>query len=187
MNSRKCLKLIFLSFIIFLLGFIAGIFLPVGSGFNDTASCRDESSLNEDMYFFISNNVRVIFIALLGSVTFGTTSLTNLILNGTFMGVVLRNAIENGASITDILPLILPHAILEIPAIIIAGAAGFKIPYEILRYLAGKKEQILTQEDIREYLTLALISIILIVIAAWIESNVTLKIAKSMLNSTKDI
>jgi uncharacterized membrane protein SpoIIM required for sporulation len=103
------------------------------------------------------------------------------------MGVVLRNAIENGASITDILPLILPHAILEIPAIIIAGAAGFKIPYEILRYLAGKKVQILTQEDIREYLTLALISIILIVIAAWIESNVTLKIAKSMLNSTKDI
>jgi len=63
----------------------------------------------------------------------------------------------------------------------------FKIPYEIIRYLAGKKEQILTKEDIKEYLTLTLISIILIVIAAWIEANVTLKIAKAMLNSTKGI
>jgi uncharacterized membrane protein SpoIIM required for sporulation len=58
-----------------------------------------------------------------------------------------------------------PHCIFEIPAIVIAGAAGFKIPYEIVRYLAGKKEQPLTKEDIKEYITLALISIILIVIA----------------------
>ncbi len=74
-----------------------------------------------------------------------------------------------------------PHCIFEIPAIIIAGAAGFKIPYEIIRYLAGRKEQILTKDDIKEYLTLSLISIILIAIAAWIEANVTLKIAKAML------
>ncbi len=85
------------------------------------------------------------------------------------------------------LALFVPHAILEIPAIIIAGAAGFKIPYEILRYLLGRKEQILTQEDIKEYLTLASISIILIVIAAWIEANITLKIAKTVLGSTKSI
>jgi len=39
-------------------------------------------------------------------------------------------------------------------------------PYEIVRYLAGKKETILTKEDIKEYLTLALSSIILIVIAS---------------------
>ncbi|HIP13407.1 MAG TPA: hypothetical protein EYG73_11910 [Arcobacter sp.] len=68
------------------------------------------------------------------------------------------------------------------PAIIIAGAAGFKISYEIIRYLAGKKEQILTKEDIKEYLMLVLISIILILIAAWIKANVTLKIAKAMLS-----
>ena len=88
---------------------------------------------------------------------------------------------------SEIILLILPHGIFEIPAIIIAGAAGFKIPYELVRYLAGKKEQPLTKEDVKEYLTLALISIILIVIAAWVEANVTLKIAKAMLNTTKGI
>lgn len=37
---------------------------------------------------------------------------------------------------------------------------------EIIRYLAGRKEQILTREDIKGYPILAPISIILIVIAA---------------------
>jgi len=78
-----------------------------------------------------------------------------------------------------------PHAIFEIPAIIIAGAAGFKIPYEIIRYLAGKKEQILTKEDLKEYLTLALISIILIVIAAFIEAYLTPRIAEHFLSGLR--
>ena len=104
--------------------------------------------------------------------------------NAVFFGYLIKYSI-NKFNINKILILTLPHCIFEIPAIIIAGAAGFKIPYEIVRYLAGKKEQPLTKEDIKEYLTMALISIILIVIAAWIEANITLKIAKAILNSTK--
>jgi len=102
------------------------------------------------------------------------------------LGSLLKHAVENGR-LFYFTSTVLPHGIFEIPAIIIAGAAGFKIPYEIVRYLAGRKEQILTKEDVKEYLTLALVSIILIVIAPWIEANVTLKIAKAMLNSTKGI
>ncbi len=104
--------------------------------------------------------------------------------NAVFFGYLIKYSI-NKFNINKILILTLPHCIFEIPAIIIAGAAGFKIPYEIVRHLAGKKEQPLTKEDIKEYLTMALISIILIVIAAWIEANITLKIAKAILNSTK--
>ena len=135
----------------------------------------------------LKNNVQVILIILSGAFTLGVTSLLNIISNGFLLGVNIRIAIENGASLYDVLLLLAPHGIFEIPAIIIAGAAGFKIPLEIIRYLAGKKEQPLTKEDIKEYITLALISIILIVIAAWIEANVTLKIAQAMLNSTKGI
>ncbi len=100
--------------------------------------------------------------------------------------MIFKFALANN-DISRLIVLTIPHGVFEITGFIIAGAAGFKIPYEIVRYLAGKKEQILTKEDIKEYLTLALISIILIVIAAWIEANVTLKIAKAILNSTKGI
>jgi uncharacterized membrane protein SpoIIM required for sporulation len=128
----------------------------------------------------------VISQLLIGACLFGLTTFLNLGINGYYLGMCTAITILDN-SYDEFLMLTLPHGIFEIPGIIIGGAAGFKIPLEIIRYLAGKKEQPLTKEDIKEYLTLALISIILIVIAAWIEANVTLKIAQAMLNSTKGI
>ena len=131
------------------------------------------------------NNIRAILLLLLG---FGFTTLMEILLNGISLGLLIKYCLMLQERLaTPVLLLILPHGIFEIPAMMMAGAAGFKIPCEIIRYLAGKKEQPLTKEDIKEYLTLASISIILIVIAAWVEANVTLKIAKTMLNSTKGI
>jgi len=129
----------------------------------------------------LENNTQVILIILTGILTFGITSLLNIISNGFLLGGNIKIAIKSGASLYNILILLFPHGIFEIPAIIIAGAAGFKIPYEIIRYLAGKKEQILTKEDIKEYLTLALISIILIVIAAFVEAYITPRVAEYFL------
>jgi len=131
-------------------------------------------------YTFLYNNFLVIFFVLAG---FGLLTFVNLISNGVIFGSIIKNSVIVGLSYWDILSLALPHGIFEIPAIIIAGAAGFKIPYEITKYLAGKKENVLTKQDIKEYLTLASISIILIVIAAWIEANITLRIAESILSS----
>ena len=127
----------------------------------------------------LNNNTNLILILVLGGLIFGVSTLINLFLNGYILGNALFYLLSVESNL--IFTLILPHGIFEIPAIIIAGAAGFKIPYEIVRYLAGRKEQILTKDDIKEYLTLALISIILITVAAWIEANITLKIARFML------
>jgi uncharacterized membrane protein SpoIIM required for sporulation len=46
----------------------------------------------------------------------------------------------------------------------------------------GKKEQPLTKEDVKEYITLALISIILIVIVAFVEAYITPRIAEYLLS-----
>ncbi|WP_277346769.1 hypothetical protein [Thermococcus sp. 21S7] len=43
----------------------------------------------------------------------------------------------------------------------------------------GRKEEIITEEDAKEFFKLVFISIVLIFIAALIESTITLKIAKS--------
>ncbi len=140
-------------------------------------------SVNNPFRFLLLHNFKVWFImTILGPLTLSSLTLVNLILNSICFGYLLKLVVFKG-DLYSFLILTLPHGIFEIPAIIIAGAAGFKILYEIVRYLAGKKEQILTKEDIKEYLILALISIILIVIAAWIEANVTLKIAKAMLKT----
>ncbi len=145
-----------------------------------------EHSGDLDLVSVLSNNILLITQLIIGSATFGVFTFNLLIRNGAIFGILFANSTES-SSIVNVLVLVLPHGIFEIPAIIIAGAAGFKIPYEILRYLLGRKEQVLTRKDIKEYLTLAAVSIVLIIIAAWIEANITLKIAKAMLNPTKGI
>ncbi len=130
----------------------------------------------------VLNNLYTVSLTVLGGFMMATLTTPELVYNGMLIGglfIILP--------INVFVSFILPHGIFEIPAIIIAGAAGFKIPYEIIRYLLGRKDQPLTKEDIKEYLTLALISVILIVIAAWIEANITLQIAKAMLNSTNGV
>ncbi len=136
---------------------------------------------NLNLTSILSNNIVLIIQLTIGSALFGVTTFSLLIYNGILFGILLANSIESKVTINEILLLTLPHGIFEIPAVIIAGAAGFKTPYEIVRYLAGKKEQILTKKDIEEYLTLALISIILIVIVAFVEAYITPRIAEYFL------
>ena len=97
---------------------------------------------------FYKNNLYLIILLISGAVTSGITTFINLFYNGLTFGFLVKEALEKGIPINEVILLTLPHSIFEIPAIIIAGTAGFKIPYEIIRYLAGNKETILTKEDI---------------------------------------
>lgn len=129
--------------------------------------------------FFFRHNVKVALMLWSGALTFGGTTLLNLAFNGMILGSAVKTTAEQIGLIKTIL-LILPHGVFEIPAIIIAGAAGFKIPYELLRFALGRKEEIITEEDAKEFFKLIAISIVLIFIAALIESTVTVKIAESL-------
>ena len=167
-----------LSLFVYCVGVFIGTITPLSW---DEIGIKEPSSL--EFAPILKNNFNSVMLMLSGAIFFGSTTALNLIFNGTFLAMVARASFLSGVSLEDLLLFVGPHSILEIPAIIIAGAAGFKIPYEVVRYLLGKKESVLTKEDIKEYLTLAIISIILIVIAAWIEANVTLKIAKAILKA----
>lgn len=166
----------------FIVPFLVGLFMsypsnpPASKLFMEYFSIKNRSPL-----FFMERNGFTLFLLLLGAILFGVSTFFNLVANGLITGSSISIAVQNKTYIQKILFLILPHGIFEIPAIIIAGAAGFKIPCELVRYLAGKKEQPLTKEDIKEYLTLALISIILIVIAAFVEAYITPRIAEYFL------
>ena len=105
------------------------------------------------------SNLRIVLSMIVGAFIFSLPTIINLLYNGVLFGFLILYILRSNILLIF---LILPHGIFEIPAMMLAGAAGFKIPYEIIRYLMGKKEQLLTKEDIKEYLTLALISIVLI-------------------------
>jgi len=175
------------SSLLLVIGFLLGLSLSeryeIPHNINSAPLLKREFKFNESMfsfYYIFFNNLKVILSLSFGGVlTFGGLTFLNLIVNGINLGIMSYAYLNLGKPKTFFL-LILPHGIFEIPAVIIAGAAGFKIPYELLRYALGRKEEIITEEDAKEFFKLVAISIVLIFIAALIESTITLKIAKSL-------
>ncbi|CAB3288789.1 conserved membrane protein of unknown function [Methanocaldococcus lauensis] len=173
---------IILTILIFSIGFISGFIL-----INDFSKNYKGEEINQKLNikfnfpFILTNNLKVIFLMLAGSITFGLSTFINLIYNGFNVGVLIGSTFQTNEPLKLILALILPHGIFEIPALLISAVAGFKIPYEITLYLLDKKEKPITEEDIKEFLKLALISIILIIIAAFVEVYITPKVANLIL------
>ncbi|AEC52853.1 hypothetical protein PNA2_1939 [Pyrococcus sp. NA2] len=172
-------QVFYFSTFIFLFSITLGLFSASYHDYSAYFGFDPFDSPNPDALFFFKHNLKVVLILWSGAVTFGATTLWN----STFNGMILGSAVKTTAGqigLTKTLLLILPHGVFEIPGMIIAGAAGFKIPYELLRFALGKKEEIITEEDAKEFFKLVAISIVLIFIAALIESPITLKIAESL-------
>ncbi|AEH06446.1 stage II sporulation protein M [Methanothermococcus okinawensis] len=166
---------------IYLIGILFGFLSLPQSKFESVNIYQNILILKSSFCIILSNNLKVIFLMLAGAITFGFSTFINLIFNGFSLGMLISNAYNSGVPIKLILALILPHGIFEIPAMLISAVAGFKIPYEVIQYLRDKKEKPITEDDIKEFLKLALISIILIIIAAFVEVYITPKIANYLL------
>jgi len=173
---------IILTITIFSLGFIVG-FISINnlSKINDKDLSNFKPKINFNFPIILTNNLKVIFLMLAGAITFGLSTFINLIYNGFNVGLLIGSIFQTNEPLKVIAGFILPHGIFEIPAMLISAVAGFKIPYEVTLYLLDKKEKPITNEDIKEFLKLSLISIILIIIAAFIEVYITPKIATYLL------
>ncbi len=171
-----------LSLTTYLTGMACGFLALPHSEFESINVYQSILILKNSFYIILTNNLKVIFLMLAGVITFGLSTFINLTFNGFSFGMLISNAYNSGMPIKLILALTLPHGIFEIPAMLISGVAGFKIPYEVIQYLRDKKEKPITEEDIKEFLKLALISIILITIAAFVEVYITPEIANYLLH-----
>jgi len=96
------------------------------------------SAIEEDMMpaasaFIISNNVRVSIVAAAGGILFGLGTLLALVYNGFFLGVVAVMFLSRGGEYQlYFFSGVLPHGVLELPAICIAGGIGFLLARGLL-------------------------------------------------------
>ncbi|NJE26392.1 stage II sporulation protein M [Thermococcus sp. MV5] len=172
-------KLACVSILFFIFGIILGVFSASHYDYSTYFGFDPFDNSNPDFLFFFKHNVKIIFLLCSGSVTFGIITLLNLINNGFILGLAVKTT-STQIGLKNTLLLILPHGVFEIPGLIIAGTAGFKLPYELLRFALGKKNEIINEEDAKEFFKLVGISIVLIFIAAVVESNVTSKLIPCM-------
>ena len=94
---------------------------------------------NINLISILSNNILLTIQLIGGSIIFGIPTFCLLVYNGIIFGITLANTVESKTALSKIFLLTFPHDIFEIPAIIIAGAAGFKIPYELV--ILSRKER----------------------------------------------
>ena len=79
----------------------------------------------------MTNNLSVCFIAFAGGITFGLLTIWSMFFNGLLLGVIGVACQQHGMSL-DLWSFVAPHGSLELPSIILSGAAGLRLGYGVL-------------------------------------------------------
>jgi len=115
---------------------LARVFLPqqFQEGVGDAAERGARTSLPEAPLASAAitvNNIEVAFLAFAGGMSFGALTVYALIMNGLLVGALSGVFTKGGLSLL-FWSLIVPHGSLELPAIVLAGAAGLLLASALL-------------------------------------------------------
>lgn len=139
------------------------------------------------MIFF--NNIKIAIYMIIIGVIFGIYPIVILFFNGLFIGIFIKMFIEDGQSIIVLILGLLPHGIFELTAIILAAAYGMKLGFSLFKVIAnrfkGKKiydYKLKFLNVINETFIFMFGITIILIIAAIVESTVSLLIINSMKN-----
>jgi len=161
-----------------LLGLCVALTLDPSSGGVATESAQmsrtqiPETPSSPGVFHFIARNGTVISLIAAGAVLFASTTIFGLLSNGFLIGYQIGAAATSN-NLLFVGAAIVPHGLFEIPAILLAGAAGFLIPGEIIKYLQGRRETPVTRQDLRQTIILTTLSFLCVLLAAVVEAVVT--------------
>jgi uncharacterized membrane protein SpoIIM required for sporulation len=119
----------------------------------------------------MTNNIKVAFLAFAGGVTFGLVTVYMLVYNGIIVGALAAVFWHQGMSY-EFWAYIVPHGMIELTAIFIAGGAGLLMGYKLFvpgRFTRGYQ----LKEQAKRSVQLLLGTIPLFVIAGIIEGFIT--------------
>lgn len=181
---------IWIASIIFILSIFIGYYYVneqnqvIQTLFTELKNIAEEIKNNDTSTFMIYtiflNNISAAIKMILFGVFFGFFPIMALLANGVIIGFFLKNAVMPMDSVYVFLVGILPHGIIEIPAIIIAAAFGMKLGFSVVKLIVevlNKENRRYNanriKETIRQIPTVILGLTILLLIAAVIESTIT--------------
>lgn len=126
----------------------------------------------------IKHNLVVIGWLASGALCLGLTTGLLLLWNGAVLGVAISLATETmGAG--QVMMRLVPHGILEIPATILAGGAGFRSIQLLIRHLHKQSKEPFWPAILPAGIMLGL-AVALTVIAGWVEATITFRVAGRM-------
>ncbi|QRV13671.1 stage II sporulation protein M [Haloterrigena salifodinae] len=124
---------------------------------------------------FLLEKCYVATLLYVGAFSFGVSTSITLFYNGFVVGYALSGS-EN---VLYSIILLVPHAIVEVPAFWLAGAAGLRVPFELIRYCSGNQETVLRKSSMKRSGRQFAFAILLLGVAGWIEAIVTPMVASA--------
>ena len=175
-------NLILVSLGLFLLGSISGFYIfkvllnnnpeiidSFLKEFQDMFGPLKEMTSLEIFFTIFFINTRTSFLIMMLGVFFGFFPFLSLWGNGTVVGLIYGKFIAEGGNPLVFLMGILPHGVIEIPAILLAASQGFRIGKEVIFPPLGKSRSESLRVNIKKGLKLFAIIIPLLLVAALIE------------------
>ncbi len=122
------------------------------------------------LLIFLNNSIKS-FLAVVLGVFFAIPPLFFVISNGALLGIVI-GAKSSEVGLAKVLLLIVPHGVVEIPALILAASYGVEVGLAVIKKLLGKEIEIseVLAEKIKKYFKIVLP---MLLVAALIETYVT--------------
>ena len=167
------------------LGYALASFLSpiLGVIFGDFKNRVVQGQIQLTTLSLFTNNLKVALFIYVGGLLFGSVSVIYLIINGLFIGYA-----GTQFPLGDYILFTMPHGIPELIGIIISGAAGFRLAsciYHIFQGLTHMRSDISRRNQFRyilemnidefwESLKLIGIAIIFLMVAAFIEANLSI-------------
>jgi uncharacterized membrane protein SpoIIM required for sporulation len=141
---------------------------PRGNGSDVGLSSGERASLSASIF---TNNIRVTLAATAGGITLGLLTSGVLIFNGVMIGVVAGVGAASGNG-SVLVQLVVPHGVLELSCIVVAGAAGLRMGWAIVNPGRRPRGEALATEA-RAAVELVLGTAIWLIVAGLTEGLVT--------------
>lgn len=119
----------------------------------------------------LTNNIQVAFVAFAGGITAGLLTAVAMVVNGTLIGVVTGLAFGSGNG-SRLVQLVVPHGVLELSCIVVAGAAGLRMGWAMVDPGRRRRGDALAAEA-RRSVELVLGTAVWLVLAGVVEGFVT--------------
>jgi len=129
------------------------------------------------VWSIFSNNVVALAVVAGGALSFGLTSAVGLFFNGLLLGTVVSLGLADG-ELLRVLALVLPHGVLELSAFFLVGGVAYRVTWRLVLYLRGAAERPITRQEAIEAAGLCAGALLAIAVAAWIEAELTVDIAR---------
>ena len=177
-------KIFAILLVIFILGFILGIVIAddiaplLMPALKELVNETNISSINA--FNIMIHNETTAITVFLGSIIFGIYAIIGMFANGLVMGFMAGYTIKSTYGLIIYIILIVPHGIIEIPALFCSCTAGILLFLFIFRFIKDlmhkntfKESYENNKKTIKHAIILLLISLALFAIAALIEGYIT--------------